>query len=522
MILFLSYVFLLLPAVNIYHFLTTDDMGRDLYAFQMTLKGKWPCRDYWWQYGPLMPIYYAFWFLVAGPDLVSAKIGLDILLLLSALITYGTIRLFVSPFVAFLFSLAFLSLDVGYTFNHIGCFVFLILSIFSLWKFFSTQKMRWCGLGAFGLIGLSLVKINIGISSSVAFFLSILIYNKLLKTNSPKVISAPILKNLSLIFLIVAGTVLAIYGILYFNLSVGRIDQCMTASGRFFRHWSDFPWLNIPRLTKHFFVSYRRQLIWNLLFSGILLFGLSGLCIRRPLPVRKEILLAVISCPILFGLINATDYFIDGMIFRIYFWLFPMQVLLMGLFAEWGTRLFSRKVKIFLGILIFLIFLLAPIRNLQTAFAYRTPERYIDVPHGRAYVGGHLHYVKALRGVSQFIIENTRPDQEILVLPNDPLICFLSGRKQATWQLNWYRDDINIQRSQEQAIVTQLKSKKVPFVIFSRSLFFEESGTEYLKELREYILRNYQEAKIFQPWKADPPAIDNLVILERILDPPHS
>ena len=69
---FQKYVFFLLtliggiliyfPAHNYQPLLAQGDHGRDLYAFDQTIHGAKPYRDYWWVYGPLMPYYYALFF----------------------------------------------------------------------------------------------------------------------------------------------------------------------------------------------------------------------------------------------------------------------------------------------------------------------------------------------------------------------------------------------------------------------------------------------------------------------------
>ena len=52
---FVSGLILLLPCLIYQDMFAQGDHGRDLYAYAMTLKGALPYRDYFWQYGPLMP-----------------------------------------------------------------------------------------------------------------------------------------------------------------------------------------------------------------------------------------------------------------------------------------------------------------------------------------------------------------------------------------------------------------------------------------------------------------------------------
>lgn len=103
--------------------LSFDDHGKDLYAFEMFLKGGWPCRDYWWQYGPLMLFYYAFWLLVGGINLISIRLGVACLYIVSSFFVYRALRRFISAPVAFMAALAFMIqwlVYPYYNFNHLG------------------------------------------------------------------------------------------------------------------------------------------------------------------------------------------------------------------------------------------------------------------------------------------------------------------------------------------------------------------------------------------------------------------
>ncbi len=494
------------PTFNVQSFLTTGDMGRDLYAFQRTLLGATPCRDFWWSYGPLMPLYYDFWFLLAGVNILSARIGLAVILLLCSLLTYRVLRLFAPPPVAFLSGLAFLSLDIMYTFNHVGAFPFLVILVFSLWKFFLTRQIRWCYLCIPFLICVALVKISAGVVTFLAFFLLLCLNHFILKFKKPEIRSVCGAGKIFLLSICFITSAVSIYSLLYRGLPFSRIDECLILTiGQAYRaNWGATPWINFKHLILWFLVWDRRRLLW--IASTLILGALALLALKKKknLTLNPEILIPVIAAPLLIGMANSADYFVDGMIRRIDFWFFPMLVLLMGLLLGWAASLFKRKVKMFFGVLIFLALLYIPSRNSAEALALRIHERYLDLPHGKVYVGGPLSDAAVISKGSRFIIENTQPSDSILAIPYDSLYCFLSGRKQAVRELMFMEHSL-ISEARQEEIIHELQNKKVPLVVISnryrsRERGMGEFGRTHCRRLAAYIYQHYQEVQTFGPW----------------------
>jgi hypothetical protein len=95
-------LFIYFPSLDILPYMAEGDTGRDLYAYEMTLEGKTPYRDYFYNYGPLMPYYYALCFKFFGIKIPSVLFGRMILNMLSGLFLFGCLRLFFRPIVAIL------------------------------------------------------------------------------------------------------------------------------------------------------------------------------------------------------------------------------------------------------------------------------------------------------------------------------------------------------------------------------------------------------------------------------------
>lgn len=513
------YFLLWAPTIPFQPPLSTGDNGRDLYAYWRVLEGEWPARDFWYQYSPLMPLYYAFWFLLGGVHLVSLRIGLGVLLGICGVLTFRTLRIFVSPPAAFLASVAFLRLDLIHTFNHVGAFPFLLIAILSLWKFFLTGKIQWVYFGVSGIAGIALVKLSVGGTSFAAFFSSLWLYHLFSRQENPA-LPAPLAPRhfgfLSLIFIV---PVLGIYTIQYAGLSLDWIRQCMAITAQLYSVREKL--IHIPM---RFLFWERRRLWWLgafLTFGGLAWIALKKK--RSPAP-EKRVFLSVTGSLILFGLANSADYFLmEGYIHRLDFWFFPIFLLAMGLFAQWAHPLFSRPVKIFLAGLVFLVTIWIPFRNVREALAWRVPERYLDFPHGRVYFGGEPSYVATLKKGTQFIIENTKPGEEILTLPYDPLYCFLAGRKHATREL-LFTSLARIPEKQEDEIIQELERKQTPLILISNRSHSKEwmvghLGETHLKRLSRYVFEHYQEAKTFGPWEKDFAQVHAVKFLKRKTGP---
>lgn len=502
----LIYLVFWTPVINVLPGISTGDMGRDLYAFQMTLQKKWPCRDYFWNYGPLMLLYYAFWLLVGGMNLVSVRMGLGVIYLFSSVCAYRTLRLFVSPVLAFLSSLAFLNFDMSWTFNHIGTIPFLLLSIFFLWKFFLTLQVKWNYFALFSLVVIALIKISAGVFSFLAFCISLLCFKGLIHWRYGQS-SSLAWKHSLFIPLIFGGVVFGTYLFLYSRLSFDQINQCQTILPAY-RAVGYSPWDNLKHLVLRFFVWERSRL----LIIGILLVlaALASLSLkRRGLTIKeREIYPCLVVSLFLFGIFNSIEYLMqdDGLIYRFDFWIFPVTVLLMGLLAEGASRLLGRGLKVLLGVFVFLALLWFPSHSLKEALAFKVPERYLDFPQGQVYLGGPLSNVKVIKEVTRFIVENTEPTQEILAIPYDILYCFLSGRQHAVREFVFLVSGSITQDGQEREVIQKIQAKQPPFVLISNRYRSEEVGVGHFgkthcRRLARYIFDHYREIRTFGPWQ---------------------
>src|SRR5262249_52926600 len=94
-----------LPQLDYKDYLSQGDHGRDLYTAQATLQGQLPYKDYFWNYGPLMPFYYALVFKILGVSVQSMLLGEIILKILCGVFIYLSVEFMTAPLWAFLAAL---------------------------------------------------------------------------------------------------------------------------------------------------------------------------------------------------------------------------------------------------------------------------------------------------------------------------------------------------------------------------------------------------------------------------------
>ena len=155
--------------------LSQGDHGRDLYAFQATLRGEAPYRDYWWVYGPLMPYYYSLFFKFLGIQIPSILIGKAILTFSSGIFFFLILASTASLPFAFAGALWFwvFNPDFFFTYNHAGGITALLGITYALFLYRKNPRIRYIYWGLFGIILLALIKLNFGISTLFVFLLSI-------------------------------------------------------------------------------------------------------------------------------------------------------------------------------------------------------------------------------------------------------------------------------------------------------------------------------------------------------------
>ena len=149
----LTGLILLYPFIDFQYYLSQGDHGRDLYAFEQTTRGAQVYQDYWWVYGPLMPIYYAGIDRWLGTNIQSILAGEMFLHLLSGVFIFLTLGVFFAPLIGFSAAVWFwvFNDDFFFTYNHAGGITMLTLIVYSLFLYLKNPRIGYLVLGLCGI-----------------------------------------------------------------------------------------------------------------------------------------------------------------------------------------------------------------------------------------------------------------------------------------------------------------------------------------------------------------------------------
>ncbi|MBF0385105.1 MAG: hypothetical protein HQL27_04460 [Candidatus Omnitrophica bacterium] len=486
--------------------LATGDLGRDFYAFERTLHGELPYKDYWWVYGPAMPFYYAAFFKLFGVNIISALLGKTLLLLACGIVFYLILAEIIPASYAILGAIWFYLFggDFFFTFNHIGGIFGLLVTALCIALYFTRGERKYHISAIAAIFLLFLIKLNFGFTSLITWTVSCGLSDYLFRKEDFK-------KNL-IFYLISGGIIITLAGFAYFlllqNLTMHEIRQCLPylkADSPY--HVSPLKALSI--LIKPLFADVFSKIVNIIISCGLLL-----LAARAFLNMKKESggkllqnkkFLFILSMAF-FALINLHEFLKSGVYYRTY-WSKPFCLLLMFLFIYFGS---AKLPKIFkLAIYFYLVCFLA----LSTFFRFKeislikTPEHYLPVDRAKVFIKNSPDWVKAVSQTALFINYNIKDKEQFFTAPYDPLYYFLSGKKAPDRQLIFF-DHINIRKEQEEKIIGALKQNNIKWVILSNRIVSYEPGMGVFGKtnsvvLGKYIEDNFGQVASFGDWIAN-------------------
>lgn len=499
----LAGIIILFPSHNYQPWLSSGDHGRDLYCFQITGEGAVPYHDYWWVYGPLMPYYYAIFLKIFGLNIQSVLLGKIILNMLSAAFIYWAASTLLSPVISMSAALWFLSFqpDFYYTYNHTGGLTILMLITYCIFHYIKNPKMICVSLSLFLIFILSLVKINIGLSSLGALIISFAAIDFTQKNP---------LSNPKKYFYLLSPTffpifILGFYYLLIRGLPLYYIRQCFPYLANYRPYHTtlgtavDFLWGMIRVVISESWASF---------FFAVLVF----LCIARTIyflldhsldkALKKNIFLSILVLG-LFYLFDSHEYLSSGVIYRVY-WATPFSTLLMFVLLGFATHRFAKQIKILLYMTLFLILGLKTLSQYQTINAFKNPAYYLNLSHGKTFTSNPPAWFDTVRATTRYLKDTLKPEETFLALPYDPLYYFLAEKKSPTRQLIFF-EHINITREQEEQIISELESKKINYVLMSNRAMSPEAvlgmfGQSYCQILGKYIKDNFETIFTYGDW----------------------
>jgi len=517
-LLVLAGILIYLPSYNLLPFLVQGDIGRDLYAYQRTMEGGVPYKDYYWNFGPLMPYFYSTFFKLLGVQITSIILGRIILNILSGLIIYCCLALFIEPMIAILGALWFwcFNTDFTYTFNHTGGTLFTLATIYFLFKYIKKLDKKWIYFTIPTLLCLSLIKINIGLSIALASILSVIAINGYLPEFKNKTKTTVSLK----IFLIPTFLSVSIYSLLIFKLPQYYIFQCFPFLPAYEPYgkaslidstkvlWSDML-LNfngnassLNSLSTLPISWPYRTLAFISAFSFVALAYILFLT-KNKKKVDKACWTAIATL-IIFIIFISHEFLLSATCYRIW-WVSPIFILFIFLILGVTAKSLKRLFKIaLLAIIVSIIVLEFCGKYIFKEIIRNNPKNFIKINNVEIYTKNPEQWTSVVSNTASYLKANLGKNEVFLAIPYDPLYYYLTDTTSPVPEIIFF-DFLNITEDQEKRIISDIERKSVNYVVLSSRIKSAEKGLgffgkTYGKSLAKYIDKNFEIVKSFGDW----------------------
>ena len=498
-------VFLLSPYRDFQLLLAQGDHGRDLYAFEQTLKGAKPYKDYLWVYGPLMPYYYSLFYKFFGVTIHSILLGKMILQLSAGALFYLALTCFVPALISMVGTVWFWTLmpDFFYTYNHWGGIVMLLALILSLFLYIKNPRLLYLGCGLMSILVVSMIKINFGAGSLAAFVISVFLIDLVSKNPRSQQKRYFYLTSILLIPSIIAF----VYWLFLKGLPVYVLRQCLpylrsdqpfnASMGTALIIYGNTIWYNIK--------SNPINIIFAVIFNLCIL-QTAYVILKEKLGAResKHIFLVLLIL-VLFSVMSLNEFLRSGVFYRTY-WSKPFDMLCMFVIMAVATGAFNKIIRFIFYVCILAMSLLHFIQDDQLIRLAKIPSQYFELERGKVYLGNRPEWIDTVRKTTEYLKTHLKENETFFALAYDPLYYFLTGRTSPTRQLAIFKH-ANIPPEQEQEMITQLEEKKVNFVVLSNRAFAVEDptlgvlGQTYCRLLAQYLNDHFKVVATFGDWQ---------------------
>ncbi len=499
-------IFLVFSSIDLQGYLSTGDHGRDLYAFERTLHGDMPYRDYWWVYGPLMPFYYAFFMKCFGVNILSVLAGKALLKLAAGLFLFFGLARMAHPLAALLGTVWFFlfSQEFFFTYNHMGGTLCICAIASMLLSYAATRRDG--NLLAAALISMILcfIKLNFGLAGLAATAAAAFITDSIfgIKTAPAK----RFFYRSTLIYIpLIVG---AAYAILLRGLEWYEIRQCMpyaTAD----HPYNTTPWAAIAGLWT-LFVKKLFTSPLDFFFAGVMAAVFIRIAFlfwrRRLLQENDKRHLAGLAVLAVYFTLNLHEYLRSGTWYTS-LWSQPLEFMFFFLAISLAIRQNGRALRaIVLGIIALLAFTGWKIHaGIMTQL--HTPGQYMSHDNVKAYVINDQGWIKTVEDTAAFLDQNLQPREQFFALPYDPIYYYLTGRKSPV-QLLIFFEHINIRPPQEERIIATLEQKHINWIVVSSRMKTQEPGLgtlgiTYGPLIGKYLQENFKPVVQFGDWQHD-------------------
>lgn len=507
-------VLIVYPRHDFLQWFDPGDHGRDLYAFERSLHGEIPYRDYYWNYGPLMPFVYGAFYEVFGCQISSALLGRLCFSLLAAVFLYLAVSELFAPVIAFLAAVWFLVFfpDFWHTFNHTAGIAMIAAVLWAIFSYIKSSKPRDAFLGLLWGFLLVLIKPNFGVVAVAMGVMGVLLTDTFKRT--------PWKRSKTLFCVAAAGLIpvltCVIYGWCLKDLSITDMRQCLPYIGDDDPH-SVTPFTALKELIQFIRFAMRINPIHACL--GVIL-GCAVvraaylLAARKFEPVRRtQITLALVMLAA-FYVGSLHEYLASGVWYRA-LWGDPLCIALGFVIIDVALSNASRLLRFQTQFAIALMAVLVFASNLRLITAQKTPVHFLPGKHAGVYLGSSPEWIQTVETATAFLNKTLKNGERFFALPYDPLYYFLTDRISPTRHLMFFRHN-KIAPEQEASVIADIERHHINYVLLG-NLYKSKTEARILGTLGEthcliigrYLDDHFVPIATFGDWANEPGGLWN-------------
>ena len=515
------------PQINYQGILSQEDHGRDLYTFAQIAQGKHIYKDMWWNYGPLMPTYYALFDLLFGLKISSVLLGKAVLNILGCLFFFMASCEVMSAAWAFLAACFFLpqQQDFFHTYNHTGGVTLLLVTLWLILRYLRTRELKYsyCALGVCLLIGF--IKINFGVSALITTFLSIVIIETFSSSKNKQNLKSRLKPFFIGTLVVVPLLWLAVYFLLLNGLTVTEISQCLpywgankplitnpllSFNGYIINNWNTFleDWISFldslilatqsphklinPQTLLTCSIALLKFLMYLLIYGSIA--AAFGITISRKFKNKRREFWLTQSVLWLFIILSFHEFIVSNL-WYCSFWSQPFILFFMFFMISTAASFAPPKFRYWVGGLCVSLFILVTGNKWQTTINACLPDKFLTSTNGQIYVGNKSDWVDTFNTVTDYLNKNLKKNELFLALPCDSLFYYLTSKPAPSRQTIFF-NLIHVTPEQEFAVIRELEKNKVNYILLSNRIKagspeLGEFGKTYCPLLFRYVAENF-------------------------------
>lgn len=506
-------IILLSPFLSFQGFLSQGDHGRELTCFEAVSQGKIPYRDFFWNYGPLPLYYYAFCLKVFGTTINSVLAGRMLLNLLSGLLIFRSLALFVPLRYVFLGTIWFwfFNPDFHFTYCYTGGMTLFLAESYCLLSYIKNARRSYLVMALASVFLLCLVKINVGLAALIGLLGAVPLIDIWLSRSgcqAPKT------------FYLVAGLVLPVlvlltYAAFLYTLPLHAMFQCFpylpnpttetkipytysAAAG--FRWWIAANFRNVV-------YSWKNAIMAFLIWSSV---GLTGQWLasagfqKSTKPSEKKTFVAAVGVLGILYFLSLHEFLKSGIPYRAA-WGQPFIFLLIFLFLGTGLSRINKHVQTLLILSLLLLVVTTHLTYLRQLTVFKNSGKFFTSPRGELILANPPAWIHTVQETTNYLKQHLGADETFFSIPYEPLYYFLTGRRCPTWLYTFFTPYGHVLSVQEGQIIEDLSRRRVNYVLISNQQTSPESslgmfGVNYGRLLARYIGQNFSEVAHFGDW----------------------